>query len=235
MDRLSVDSIAASTFVGCRAFPRIEALQNAIAVTRDAFRQWTAGPTAQLPAACRNNAILHVLWQQCYAIGHRGTKLPYIPLSAVHRKSGLATLHDKTSATGYKARLVWFPAGLLQDMADLQCSLHSAALEEPARSRRATAYPYFVFDDGSISAETVSRQTFERVSHEFFPFPLNTPRRVMRHLLTERGLAPEYVDVFMGHWRERREPWGRWSGFDYSEYLRRLRQTMPDILRELGF
>jgi hypothetical protein len=57
----------------------------------------------------------------------------------------------------------------------------------------------------------------------------------MCNLLKQRGLSPEYVEVFMGHWNERREPWGKWSSFDYSDYLRLLQKLVPEILSDLGF
>ena len=222
-------------FVGCRAFPTLECVREAIAITREAFSQFVS--SVEWSLECRNKAILHVLWHQCYAVGTRGINLPYIPLSAVNRRSGLATLRDKDSGTGYKTRLVWIPPSVLRDMK----ALHKAArlftgsscgraIELPAE------YPRFLFEDAGTDPENgITRTTIEKVSHDFFPFPTNSPRRVMRYLLKQRGLPPERVDVFMGHWQERREPWGKWSSFDYSEYFRQLRQLVPEILHDLGF
>jgi hypothetical protein len=57
----------------------------------------------------------------------------------------------------------------------------------------------------------------------------------MRYLLSERGLSPEYLDIFMGHWRERQEPWSRWSTLDYGHYLTAIKALVPSILNDLGF
>jgi hypothetical protein len=230
--------LGAGEFVGCRAFPTLECVREAIAITREAFNQFVNRvSSAEWSLECRNKAILHVVWHQCYAVGIRGINLPYIPLSAVNRRSGLTTLRDKDSGTGYKARLVWLPPSLLRDMTALQKSVRLTVEQEFGRAiDPSPGYPKFFFEDERVCLKgSFSRAAIERVSHDFFAFPTNTPRRVMRYLLKQHGLSPERVDVFMGHWRERREPWGRWSSFDYSEYFRQLRQLVPKILHDLGF
>jgi len=234
-------------YVGCRAFPILDEVKQAIAITRSAFeRSFGAkapgtrskgGKYPSLPATVEerlNLAILYVVWHQNFAVAHRATTLPYIPSSSVS-SSGLATLMDKDSGTGYKARLVWLPPGLLEDMRVVERSF-SRDPEGISAFREEYGCIFFLrpFRDDPSEMRICSR-TIEQVSRPFFPFPANMPRRTMRYLLMERGVSSERVDMFMGHWRERKEPWGKWSSFDTGDYLRELRQMIPEILAELGF
>lgn len=258
VDEPMTDSIVADAsnlvsgfYVGCRAFPLLEEVRKAIAITREAFERAVKGrylkilgvpvtresPPIRLHDPTLSRAVLFVVWHQCFAIAHRATVLPYIPVSAVNEISGLATLKDKTTSTGYRTRLVWLPPGLLQDMREVE-RYFTAGLCASVALLRADHGPIFflehLFADG-YSLASVSGHTIEQVSRSFFAFPSNTPRRVMRYLLRRHGLSPERVDVFMGHLGERREPWAKWSSFDYGDYLGELRRIVPAILADLGF
>jgi hypothetical protein len=219
-------------FIGCRAFPTLDCVREAIAITGASFRAFEEGSPGWFDHW--NLVVLHVIWHQQFAIGARSSRQLYIPSSAFNKKSGLARLTDKDNKNGYKSRLVWMPPALVWQMRELDKARYFII---PGRVGRPRRLPFgeitFVSDRGLL--ESITRKGIIRVSREFFPFPANTPRRVMRYLLKNRGLSPEYVDVFMGHWRERREPWGKWSSLDYSDYLACLRQLVPEILSDLGF
>jgi hypothetical protein len=221
-------------FIGCRAFPTLDCVRQAIAITGDAFRAFAGRSSGWFDHW--NRAVLHVIWHQQFAIGARSSRQIYIAPSAFNTESGLARLSDKDNKNGYKSRLVWMPPALVWQMRELE-KAHVVII--PGTVGRPRRLPLgeitFVSDRSRDLLESVSREGIIRVSREFFPFPVNTPRRVMRYLLKNRGLSPEYVDVFMGHWRERREPWGKWSSLDYSDYLACLRQLVPEILSDLGF
>jgi hypothetical protein len=222
-------------FIGCRAFPTLDCVREAIASTGDSFRAFV-GKSSNW-ADHWNMAVLHVIWHQQFAIGARSSRQLYIASSAFNTESGLARLSDKDNKNCYKTRLVWMPPALVCQMRELE-KAHSFIIML-GKAGRPPRLPFdelkFLFDKSQCRPESVTREGIIRVSREFFPFPVNTPRRVMRYLLKNRGLSPEYVDVFMGHWRERREPWGKWSSLDYSDYLACLRQLVPEILSDLGF
>ncbi len=237
-------------YIRCRAFPILGEVRKAIAVTREAFERVvkrrqtvissmpvTSEPPIRLCNPMYSQAVLYVVWHQCFAIAHRATVLPYIPVSAVSETSGLTTLKDKVTSTGYRTRLVWMPPGLLQDMRAVERYFTAGHCDVIAFFRERFG-PIFLmehqFADGHFVA-SVSGHTIEQISHSFFPFPVNTPRRVMRYLLQRHGLSSERIDVFMGHLTERREPWGKWSSFDYGEYLHELRRIVPALLADLGF
>jgi hypothetical protein len=222
-------------FIGCRAFPTLDCVREAIAITRDSFRVFVGRSSGRFDNW--NKAVLHVIWHQQFAIGARGSRQIYIPPSAFNTKSGLAHLSDKDNKNGYKTRLVWMPPALVRQMIELEktriATMMCGTVGRPSHLKLGEFK--FLSDKSQLRLESVTREGIERVSREFLPFPVNTPRRVMHYLLKNRGLSPEYVDVFMGHWRERREPWGKWSSLDYSDYLACLRQLVPEILSDLGF
>ncbi len=219
-------------FIGCRAFPTLDCVREAIGITGDSFRAFEQRSANRFDHW--NLAVLHVVWHQQFAIGARSSRQIYIESSAFDNKSGLARLSDKDNKNGYKSRLVWMPPALVWQMSELdkaRCIIDHGRVGRPRRLR----FSQITFDLDTGLCESITRKGIIRLSNEFFPFPANTPRRVMRYLLKKRGLSPEYVDVFMGHWRERREPWGKWSSLDYSDYLACLRHLVPEILSDLGF
>jgi hypothetical protein len=224
-------------YTGSRSCPDQKTARAAIRITKKSAMQFARMDLrADLPGdfvVIFNRAVLYLLWHQFYAIGTRGIRLPYIPLAEVCSSSGVATLADKDSGNGYKTRLVWMPPGLLEHMRQAE------PLVDQVRGRLQLDWnrelsPLFFLDDDMRAIE-IRPKSIEDLSREFFPFPSNTPRRVMRFLLRNAGLSSEMVEVFMGHWLERREPWAKWSSLDYSEYLENLRIHIPNVLDELGF
>jgi hypothetical protein len=79
-----------------------------------------------------------------------------------------------------------------------------------------------------MEEQAVTPTLIEEITAPFFPFPCNTPRRVMRSTLVRNSFPREMVVAFMGHWRERQEPWGKWSTFSY-ENLSRLEVTILGV------
>jgi hypothetical protein len=224
-------------YTGSRACPNLDTVRTAVEITRQSAREFAQLKlTADLPytfVEMFNRAVLYLVWHQFFAIATRGIRLPYIPISDVCESSGVATLTDKDSGIGYKTRLVWMPPALLDHMR------HTEPLIETVRQHLQLDWnqelsPIFFLDEERRAAE-IRPKLIEDLSRDFFPFPCNTPRRIMRRLLRNAGLSSERIEVYMGHWLERREPWGKWSSFDYGEYLDDLRLHIPKILTDLNF
>jgi hypothetical protein len=224
-------------YTGSRACPNLNAVRTAIQTTRQSAREFVQlDLTADLPdnfVEMFNRAVLYLVWHQFFAIATRGIRLPYIPLSDVCEISGVATLTDKDSGAGYKTRLVWMPPALLHHMR------HTEPLIGSVRQHLQLDWdqelsPIFFLDEERRATE-IRPKLIEDLSRDFFPFPSNTPRRVMRRLLRNSGLSSERIEVYLGHWLERREPWGKWSSFDYGDYFDSLRLHIPEILADLNF
>lgn len=63
----------------------------------------------------------------------------------------------------------------------------------------------------------------------------NSNRHYLRGKLLERGMLPNYVDAYLGHWHAGTMPWGQLSLFDKSKYYASIKTHIPEILKEVGF
>lgn len=227
----------APKFTGCRACPSMESVKAAIAITREsAFQFGQMDLQSPLPndfVRTYNRAILYLLWHQFFAIATRGIRFSYIALGEVSSISGIATLTDKDTGTGHKTRLVWMSPALLEHIRRVELSVEEVRVKLAVERGMEEAAIFFL--DTALQAVDVTPTSINSIASEFFPFPANTPRRIARLSLCEVSLPNEMVDTYMGHWRERQEPWGRWSSFDYAVYIERLRSVIPPLLHGLGF
>jgi hypothetical protein len=228
-------------YVGSRSCPSLEAVRSSIQITSESARKFAHLNVKQhLPrhfVELFNHAILHLLWHQAYAIAARGVRSPYIPLSRVCQSSGLATITDKDSGNGHKTRLVWMPPELVKHMRQTEnCVLQLRTYHRLVwGARRSPLFFLTRNKNKELMARVISPKSIEELSHEFFPFPANTSRRVMRFMLLKAKMSSEYVEMYLGHWGDRREPWGKWSSFDCSAYLSELELHVPTILgKDLG-
>lgn len=220
-------------YLGSRSCPYIDdAVRPSIDITYQSARKLAHLDLKQdLPrnfVKLFNRAILYLLWHQAYAIAARGVRSPYVQLSRVCQSSGLATLTDKDSGSGHKTRLVWMPPELVKHMQQTENCVRQLRISHRLEWD-ADRMPLF-FLTKNLKPRVISPKSIEELSHEFFPFPANTSRRVMRFMLLEAKMPSEYVEMYLGHWGDRREPWGKWSSFDCSAYLSDLRLRLPMIL-----
>ncbi len=224
-------------YTGSRSCPSIDIVRDAIGITKaSAFRLAQLDLTKELPddfIDLFNHSILYLLWHQFYAVAVRGIRMPYTRAAQVCGTSGTVTVADKDSGDGHKTRLLWFPPTLLKHMQQTERIVDEVKERLVVDSDQSRSPIFFL--DGDSQAVEIKPKLIEDISREFFPFATNTPRRVMRFLLRDEGMTSEMVEVYMGHWLEQREPWGRWSSFDYGAYLKVLWTHIPRILGQLGF
>ena len=231
-----------NNFTGSRGVPTIKSVTSAIAFVREhADHLASIAPSHRLSSELvpvYNFAIIYLLWHQFFSIGTRGIRLPYVPLTEVSTISGLGTLADKDSGDGYKARLTWMRPELLTHMVGMELLVENVARSLGIVRAPADAKLFFLDDSmiaGKIIAGEITPSGIEGLTSTILPFPSNTPRHVMRFLLRESGATNEVVEAFMGHWQAGREPWGKYSTFDYSAYLKDICVRIPKILDGLGF
>jgi hypothetical protein len=229
---------SSSVYTGSRSCPYIDAVRHSIQITSESACQFAKLDLRPDPpkdfAEMFNRAILYLLWHQAYAIAARGVRSPYVPLSKVCERSGVATLTDKDSGSGYKTRLVWMPRGLIKHMQQTEDRVQQLLARHRLKWDPKVSPVFFLQEN--LKPIVISPKSIEGLCRGFFPFPANTSRRVMRFILHEAKMSSETVEMYLGHWRDRREPWGKWSSFDCSTYLADLRRHIPRILADdLGF
>lgn len=229
-------------FTGSRSCPSLEAVKGAVRKVRAAadflarmdLRGELTGPGSEIRQtrfiATFNLAVLYLLWHQFFAIGHRGTRDPYIPTSVVSERNHCAAVTDKDDPYGYKTRLLWFPSELLSHM-----EWTEEKIEVVRSLRHLKSTPRAFFLDRDWKQIVICRQAIQEQSARFFRFPENTGRRIVRSWLSAHHIPIQTIDAFMGHWRWSQEPWGHFSTFCYPRYLDELKPRITQLLDTLGF
>jgi hypothetical protein len=224
-------------YTGSPIRPKMNAVKKAIRLTCESAERLSkldfAAPLPDDFVEMFNRAVLYLVWHQAYAVAARDGISPYITLTEVCESSGVAALADKDDGTGYKTRIVWLPPILLEHMRRTELLVDQVRTHLQLDWDRGISPIFFI--DGDGQAVEVRPKWIEFLSEEFFAFPSNSPRHILRFLLRNRPFPSESVEVYMGHSNELREPWGKFSSFDMSAYLNNLRTQIPKILSELGF
>jgi hypothetical protein len=226
----------AGKIIGIRAFPRIETVRGIVTGLRDGSREFFKIPAKSFDftqhAELLNRAVLYATWHQMHAFATRAIVDAYQERSLFSRE-GIATLRDKDFEDGHKARMVWANPMLLAHMEAIEERLGEIRTQTTDREFPDNAPLWLISDDGTI--EEITPTTIAKHLGPDFPFPVNTPRKVMRYLLRVRGLSHENAETYMGHWWQSREPWSPFSSFAWDDYLEKLQDLIPEILEDLGF
>jgi hypothetical protein len=228
--------------VGSRLCATVPAMHNAFRWLRDTIeRQLPLSDLVDLKNefVIRHNAYtLYSVFAYCLSVGMRGIRTPYVYPRRIDPETRLVTITDKDNGTGYKRRL-----SIVLDPVYRQMQLYDRYLESLAvhgLPGGTTKMPcYFLKLRGTQFVPVIVRPTtIKLLSNEFFPFPPNFGRRLIRTELCERGIAPEYLDAWMGHWFRGEEPFGPYSTFSYSEYITCLQASdcmLSQLFKQFGF
>jgi hypothetical protein len=225
----------AGKIIGIRAFPRLETVRSVVTSLRDGSREFFQLPAESFDfaqhAVLLNRAVLYATWHQMHAFATRAICDAYQPRS-IFSADGISILRDKDFEDGHKARMVWADPTLLAHMEAIEQRLGEIRARTPDRKFPDNGPLWLISDDGMISGITPT--TIAKHLGSDFPFPVNTPRKVMRYLLRVGGLSHEESEIYMGHWWQSREPWSPFSSFDWGLYLEKLEHLIPAMMKDLG-
>jgi len=168
-----------------------------------------------------------------YATTCRAIITPYLPLSAIDPKRGLASLSDKDDTFKHKTRLVWIPEALRETMARYDEHLRTVKAQLTTSKGSVLAEACFFLDESQQPLH-VRPKTIEARLGDYLNVRANTHRRFLRTELIERGCPPEVLDALMGHWQQGEEPFGFYSSFSFARYVEQLRTYLNPLLAELG-
>lgn len=232
-------------YIGNRICPTLESLKEAVLSLIDEIRACEERTRESDAVDHHNLFTLYTIWFFSYTTGIRGIRTPYLPITEIDRKSGIATITDKDTGLGYRTKLTWISPDLIKQMDSYQDFL-SRSLRFPkedsepivrrsVRIEKSNPWPCFFVDD-QMNPLAVRPKTLEPIMRKFLSFPVNIHRRVVSSELLDRGCPPEVVSAWMGHWHRGEEPWARFSTFAFSEYRHCLEQYLvPFLSHELGF
>lgn len=225
------------SFTGCRAFPRLDEVQRMIELFCERSEAFFALPIAEFrPAEHRqllNGAVMYLLWHQFFSFGTRAICDAYQKLDGFLKPSGIGILSDKDFASGYKTRIVVASKPLRQHMAKLEGRM--AALSKQLRGLHdANLGPVWLLDarNKPVVPRPSTIQEVLKIDKYDFPFPVNTPRRVMRYLLRKSGMTHSHAEAYMGHWWHGREPFSPFSSFQFGVFVDDLTRHMQLIFRK---
>jgi hypothetical protein len=224
-------------FVGCRAFPRLNVVQETVQWLREGSRQFFSLriPSFDLDrdSEVLNRAVLYLVWHQFFSFGTRAICDAYLPGDLFSAHTGIGILSDKDFADGYKTRLIWASPQLRQHMRAVEERLSLLMLRLFAPEDQ-PALPIWLLSSEKKAIQ-VTPTSIAAILGDRFPFPVNTPRKIMRYLLRRAGISHEHAEAYMGHWSHGREPWSPFSSFDFARLVEDLDSVIPKCLRELGF
>ncbi|WP_433970376.1 hypothetical protein [Tunturiibacter gelidiferens] len=187
-------------YTGSRAFPDLNTVRAAIQTTKESAMQLArVDLRADLPDAfveMFNRAVLYLAWHQFYAIATRGIRLPYIPLSDVCEGSGVATLTDKDTGTGYKTRLVWLSPTLLDHMRQTEPLIEQVREQLQLDWDRELSPIFFLGDDKQ--AIEIRPKSIEDLSRDFFLSPATLPAALCAFYCGTRGCRARWWRCIWG-------------------------------------
>jgi hypothetical protein len=225
------------TAVGSPLCPTMGAVREALrrlksAINEASYREsWKYDPGEFIRR--HNLYTFYCVLMYSFAIGVRGVRTPYLHPSDVDQDTGIATIADKDSGSGYKTRLIWLPALVLEQMRLYEIYMSGIAEGSLLKAPNSRRPCYFLRDD--LKIQEVRPGTMAPFLQKYLPFPANVGRHFVCTELRERGFPPEMIDALMGHWWRGEEPWGVFSSFTFLEFRRELERVLPPFLVELGF
>jgi hypothetical protein len=224
--------------LGCREFPSMEKVTTTIKWLRDGSREFFRLEPEKFDVACDaelfNRAVMYAVWHQFFCFGTRAINDAYQPLKEFSTKSGIGVLSDKDFATGYKSRIVWASERLRLHMDAIETRLSQLG-KVPSLCKPPSTAPMWLLGPANQPVE-LTPTAIQFVMEKEFPFPVNTPRKVMRNILRRKGMSHTNAEAYMGHWWQGREPFSPFSSFSFHSLIDQLRKLMPHILeKDLGF
>lgn len=185
-----------------------------------------------------NLYTLYTLLYFGFAIGIRGITNPYLDPSQVDASTGIAVISDKDSGSGYKARLIWIPPGVLKQMEEYTRLLDSTIFEQFGLPKIDRHRPcYFIGERKGLHWQACKATPTRIMRHlsEFLTLPANFARHFNCTEWLEGGFMAAWIDAWMGHWWRGEEPWQPYSCFSYRKYRNELESRVPAFLAGLGF
>lgn len=227
------------TYSGCRAFPTRAAVKHTVRWLKNGSRRFFRIAPNKFDLRRHqqylNRAVLYLVWHQFFAFGTRAICDAYQEKDGFTEGSGVGILSDKDFADGYKTRIILADQTLREHMSAVEGRLRSIARKLRITRSLPKSSVWFLGSNKKPKAMEITPTNISRVLGEEFPFPVNSPRKVMRNLLRERRVSHEQAEAYMGHWSHGREPWSPYSSFDFDHFLSTLQATIPSCLKELGF
>ncbi|TRO82567.1 site-specific integrase [Trichloromonas acetexigens] len=188
---------------------------------------------------CHNALTRYTATYIAYATGIRAVTHPFPNEENIDHETGFCVINDKDSDDNYHTRLIWLPPGCHNQY--LLYRTHSklvASIMVNIRSDFFTkAQDRFFFLDENGSPAAISPKRLYDFSDLPTPISIaeNGNRHMLRSWLLVRGVSPEVINAFLGHWFLGEEPWAQHSALSPHQYRLSLSSHVQELLDHLGF
>lgn len=191
-----------------------------------------------------------------YAFGFRAVSQPLKCWTDLDRETGVAIVLDKDAGDGYGARIVWAPPVAYDQLMRYQTHCLRLAERWPAFSDDMVQRIYHSLNLELAAPETQSLTPFFLLDSGYRPipcspkwmatllpppwngdphYPLNACRHFLASQFRERGVSPDVVCAFMGHWHLGEEPWVARSALSPQHFRKDLQRVLTLLLNQCGW
>lgn len=216
-------------FIGTRLCPRPRVVKEAISRLKEDIERDKQERTDLTSPLHHNRYTLYAIWTFAFATGVRAIVTPYVHPYEVSKLNNTALLRDKDSDSGLKAKLIWIPPKVKEQM-----DLYARFIGD-APGRALTREPCYLLSDKGKHLLVRPATIAQHMTNYLPGFPSGIHRRFMFNALLDSGCPPETVRVWMGHATVGDEPWSRNGSFSYALHRRALSDYLQPILNYLGF
>ncbi len=234
--RLRPKDIGASkqtVFIGKRLCPRMDAVLAAVQAIKSKLCRPYFTSSNEAWIEFHNFYTLYTVWGFLMATGTRKIITPYVAFSEVSPLNHVAILRDKDNDAGSKAKLIWVPDTILDQMRFY--SEHLKFIKERFTVKHQDEPCFFLKEETGRSI-LVRPKTFSGYMNDLLPgFPVDIHRRFMYNILLDYGCPPEFVRVWMGHACVGEEWWSEHATFSHQVYRHYVNEYLSPILTHLGF
>jgi hypothetical protein len=231
-----VESTTKGNCVGSVLCPSVQCVQEALEKMKEVIR---TAPIERVDLERDKIYTLYSVMLVGWVVGFRAIEDPFIYPEEIDRVEGLTAFQDKGPDDRSKSRLMRIPGLALAqiDAYDEYLQHHSFVnRKEWGMGVHFATLEQLLPVGVKIKIVWVRPSLIEPLSRQYqFPLPANAARHFARTEWIERGINPENVAAWLGHFFRGEEPWGKFSTFQFEQYCRFMKDEMPNILRDLGF
>ncbi|SNC59442.1 hypothetical protein SAMN04487881_0057 [Marinobacter sp. es.048] len=223
--------------VGSPFYPRPERLPFLVSdLTAELERLRSMPPSRQSLADFHNSYTVYTALFAAFATGYRSVKFPVSRESDIDEKSGFLVVADKVGDDMSHSRLVPLVPVLLEHLR-LYREHRETLIRRLWGFQKQPAPEHFMFFVSRKNTEVspITPSTLGSHAQWAYDLPLNANRHFLRTELRARGVSGEHVDVFMGHWSQGQEPYGKFSSFSYRDYRSQIVPVLEKIVADMGW
>lgn len=236
-ERQVLESGTLNASVGSTICPAVGDIKRALDRLRNDIAKEPTGTSEERVADWNRQHNLYTLYCAMaigWVVGFRAVSNPFLPPDEIDPVLGIASFQDKGPNDRSKSRLIRLPGWALAQELGYYEYLMDDSVSFGLYAR--FGVPHFCSPcKNGLALVEVKPSTLEPFLEDYLPLPANASRHFGRTEFIERGVAPEHVSAWLGHFFRGEEPWGKYSTYRYTKFCKFMEKELPGILCDLGF